>query len=85
MSILDLRKITRSQAKLDLRKIVRSQSELFRAKTVLSEGEVALATSKEGRPLPAEMNWSWDGGALRKSSIQLVQSMISRHIGASVC
>ncbi|MBI1857193.1 hypothetical protein HY003_00115 [Candidatus Saccharibacteria bacterium] len=30
---------------LDLRKIVRSQSELFRAKTVLSEGEVALATT----------------------------------------
>ncbi|MBI1856826.1 hypothetical protein HY003_00620 [Candidatus Saccharibacteria bacterium] len=32
----------------------------------MAEGEVAVATSREDRPLPAEMNWSGDGGALRQ-------------------
>ncbi|MBI1856709.1 hypothetical protein HY003_03285 [Candidatus Saccharibacteria bacterium] len=32
----------------------------------MAEGEVAIATSTEDRPLPAKMNWSGDGGALRQ-------------------
>ncbi len=54
---------------LDLRKIARSQGKSARVESGLTEGEVALATSKEGRPLSAEISWSGDGGALRKSSI----------------
>ncbi|MBI1856731.1 hypothetical protein HY003_03405 [Candidatus Saccharibacteria bacterium] len=55
-------------SKLDLRKIARSQGKSARADSGLTEGEVALATSKEGRPLPLEISWSGDGGALGKSS-----------------
>ncbi|MBI1857314.1 hypothetical protein HY003_03630 [Candidatus Saccharibacteria bacterium] len=54
---------------LDLRKIARSQAKSARVGSGLTEGEVAIATSREDRPLPAEMNWSGDGGALRKSSL----------------
>ncbi|MBI1857184.1 hypothetical protein HY003_00070 [Candidatus Saccharibacteria bacterium] len=53
--------------KLDLRKIARSQAKSARVGSGLAEGEVA--TSKEDRPLSAEISWSGDGGALRKSSI----------------
>ncbi|MBI1857020.1 GDP-mannose 4,6-dehydratase [Candidatus Saccharibacteria bacterium] len=54
---------------LDLRKIARSQGKSARVESGLTEGEVALATSKEDRPLPLEISWSGDGGALRKSSL----------------
>ena len=54
---------------LDLCKIARSQGKSARAESGLTEGEVALATSREGRPLSAEVSWSGDGGALRMSSI----------------
>ncbi len=53
---------------LDLRKIARSQAKSARVGSGLAEGEVAIATSREDRPLPAKMNWSGNGGALRKSS-----------------
>ncbi|MBI1857371.1 ATP-dependent helicase [Candidatus Saccharibacteria bacterium] len=66
--LLDSREAPHHQAKLDLRKIARSQGKSARADSSLTEGEVAIATSREYRPLPAEMNWSGDGGALRKSS-----------------
>ncbi|MBI1856994.1 hypothetical protein HY003_02400 [Candidatus Saccharibacteria bacterium] len=48
------------------RKIARSQGKSAGVGSGLAEGEVALATSREDRPLPAEMNWSGDGGALRR-------------------
>ncbi|MBI1857078.1 hypothetical protein HY003_01535 [Candidatus Saccharibacteria bacterium] len=54
---------------LDLRKIARSQAKSARVGSGLAEGGVAIATSREDRPLPAEMNWSGDGGVLRKSSL----------------
>ncbi|MBI1856800.1 hypothetical protein HY003_00770 [Candidatus Saccharibacteria bacterium] len=39
----------------------------------MTEGEVALATSREDRPLPLGISWSGDGGVLRKSSILLLE------------
>ena len=54
---------------LDLRKIARSQSKSARVGSGFSEGEVPIGTSREEKPLPAEIIWSGDGGALRKSSI----------------
>ncbi|MBI1856913.1 glycosyltransferase [Candidatus Saccharibacteria bacterium] len=54
--------------KLDLRKIARSQGKSVRVGSGFTEGEVAISTLKEGRPLPAEISWSGDGGVLRKSS-----------------
>ncbi|MBI1856917.1 hypothetical protein HY003_02015 [Candidatus Saccharibacteria bacterium] len=35
----------------------------------MTEGEVALATSREDRPLSAEISWSGDGGVFRQSGI----------------
>ncbi len=57
------------EAQLDLRKIARSQDKSARVESGLAEGEVALATSSEDRPLSAEISWSGDWGALRKSGI----------------
>ncbi len=54
---------------LDLRKIARSQGKLARDGSGLAEGEVPVGTSREDRPLPAEVIWPGDGGALRRSSI----------------
>ncbi|MBI1856827.1 hypothetical protein HY003_00615 [Candidatus Saccharibacteria bacterium] len=42
--------------RLDLRKIVRSQAKSARVGS-------GLATSREDRPLPAEISWSRDGGS----------------------
>ncbi len=57
---------------LDLRKIARSQSKPARAESGLSEGEVALESSRKDRPLPPEISWSGDGGALRMSSLAVL-------------
>ncbi|MBI1856824.1 hypothetical protein HY003_00645 [Candidatus Saccharibacteria bacterium] len=46
---------------LDLCKIARSQGKSARVYSGLTEGEVALAASKEGRPLSAEVSWSENG------------------------
>ncbi|MBI1857419.1 RluA family pseudouridine synthase [Candidatus Saccharibacteria bacterium] len=54
---------------LDLRKIPRSQGESARAKTVLSEGEVPEGTSREEKLFVAEVSRSGDEGALGKSSL----------------
>ncbi len=50
-----------------LPKIARSQGKSARDESGLTEREVALATSREDRPLSAEISWSGDGGALGKS------------------
>ncbi|MBI1856894.1 hypothetical protein HY003_01895 [Candidatus Saccharibacteria bacterium] len=50
------------------RKIARSQAKSARAGSSLTEGEVAIATSREDRPLSVDTSWSGDGGALHKSS-----------------
>ena len=55
-------------AKLALPKIAGSQDKSARVESGLTEGEVALATSRQDRPLSAEISWSGDGGALGKSS-----------------
>ena len=47
--------------RLVLPKIARSQSKSARAESGLTEGEVALATSREDRPLSAEVSWSGMG------------------------
>lgn len=54
---------------LDSRKIARSQGESARAKTVLSEREVPAGTSTEEKRFAAEVSRSGSGRFLRKSSM----------------
>ena len=56
---------------LVLCEIARSQGKSARARSGLTEGEVPVGTSKEDKPLPAEIIWPGDRGAARKSSIVL--------------
>ncbi len=47
--------------KLDLPKIAHPQTNSSRVDSGLTEEEVALATSREGKSLSAEISWSGDG------------------------
>ncbi len=67
-------------SKLDLRKSARSQGKSARAGSGLTDREVAIATSKEGKVLPAEVSWSGDGGGSRKSSKQVRLEQINADI-----
>ena len=57
--------------KLVLREIALSQGKSARTGSVLSEGDIPEGTSIEDKVVPAEIIWSGDGGALRKSSIAI--------------